>query len=74
MEISKKPPTRAVTYVRPPFERLLDTQEAAALLRIHPKTLQRMARRGQLRAFQLGKLWRFRESDLVACVSAGIAS
>lgn len=26
------------------FERMLNTDEAAALLQIHPKTLQRMAR------------------------------
>ena len=30
------------------FEPLLDSVEAAALLRIHPKTLQKMARRGQI--------------------------
>jgi helix-turn-helix protein len=29
------------------FEPLLDSEEAAALLRIHPKTLQRLARRGE---------------------------
>src|SRR5438477_10459797 len=28
------------------FERVLNTEEAAALLQIHPKTLQRMARQG----------------------------
>jgi excisionase family DNA binding protein len=46
------------------FEPLLDTEEAAALLRIHPKTLQRMARRGEVVAIQIGKLWRFRRSAL----------
>jgi hypothetical protein len=30
------------------FEPLLDSVEAAALLRIHKKTLQKMARRGQI--------------------------
>jgi len=38
--------------------------EAAALLRIHPKTLQRMARKGEVVAIQIGKLWRFRRSAL----------
>jgi hypothetical protein len=32
------------------FEPLLDSDEAAALLKIHPKTLQRMARRGDIPA------------------------
>ena len=47
-------------------ERMLDSEEAAGLLRIHPKTLQRMARRGEVKGFRIGKLWRFRGSDLLA--------
>ena len=74
MDIPKKPPTKADGYVRSGFESLIDTEEAAALLQIHPKTLQRMARRGEVRGYQLGKLWRFRASDLVKCVSAEVAS
>lgn len=46
------------------FEPLLDSDEAAALLKIHPKTLQRMARRGDIPGIQIGRLWRFRTSDL----------
>jgi excisionase family DNA binding protein len=46
------------------FEPLLDSDEAAELLRIHPKTLQRMARTRQIHGIQVGKLWRFRASDL----------
>src|SRR5260370_5479223 len=42
------------------FEPLLDSDEAAQLLRIHPKTLQRMARNRQIHGIQVGKLWRFR--------------
>lgn len=74
MDIPKKPPTRADGYIRSRIEPLIDTEEAAALLQIHPKTLQRMARRGEVRGYQLGKLWRFRASDLVKYVSAEIAS
>src|SRR5690242_21560135 len=48
------------------FEPLLDSDEAATLLKIHPKTLQRMARRGEIPAIQIGKLWRFRASELDA--------
>jgi excisionase family DNA binding protein len=46
------------------FERLLDSDEAAALLKIHPKTLQKMARNGQITGVQVGRLWRFRASIL----------
>lgn len=46
------------------FERLLDSDEAAALLKIHPKTLQRMARNREIAGVQIGKLWRFRASVL----------
>jgi len=47
------------------FEPLLDDQQAAMLLGgLHPKTLQRMARRGHLPAFRVGKYWRYRASEL----------
>jgi excisionase family DNA binding protein len=46
------------------FEPLLDSEEAAALLKIHPKTLQKLARNGEVTAIQIGKLWRFRASAL----------
>jgi excisionase family DNA binding protein len=47
------------------FEPLLDSEQAAALVRIHPKTLQRYARSGLVSGLRVGKLWRFRASDLV---------
>ena len=50
------------------FERFLDSREAAAPLQIHPKTLQRLARKGEVRAMRVGKLWRVRASDLHAWV------
>ena len=46
------------------FEPLLDSIEAAKLLKIHPKTLQKMARNGDIVGTQIGKLWRFRASVL----------
>ena len=48
------------------FEPTLTSEEAARLLNIHPKTLQRMARRGQVPARRIGDLWRFRASELDA--------
>ncbi len=46
------------------FEPLLDSNEAVALLRIHPKTLQKLARAGVIKGSHAGKCWRFRVSDL----------
>jgi excisionase family DNA binding protein len=49
------------------FEPLIDDQQAASLLgNIHPKTLQRMARRGQVPAYRVGRYWRYRASELDA--------
>ena len=46
------------------FEPLLTTEEAAAHLRIHVKTLQRFARTGQVPCARIGKYWLFRLSSL----------
>lgn len=54
-------------------EPLLDSNEAAGLLGIHPKTLQRMARRREVPGLQIGKLWRFRMSELNAWLREKIA-
>jgi hypothetical protein len=37
-------------------EPLLDTDQAAAIMRIRSKTLQKMARRGEIRALQIDKV------------------
>src|ERR1700733_3508761 len=54
------PPTNPVRA----FEPLFDSAEAARLVRIHPKTVIRMARRGEINGGGFGRLWRFRLSDL----------
>jgi excisionase family DNA binding protein len=56
------------------IELLLDSHEAAAVLGVHPRTLQRMVRRGQIAGVQVGKLWRFRASALSAWIDHAIAS
>jgi len=62
-------PSRSLPGNEFAFEPLLDSDEAAELLRIHPKTLQRMARNRQIHGIQVGKLWRFRASDLEVWLS-----
>src|SRR5581483_11770319 len=57
-------PVRRIRIAELTFEELLDSGEAAALLKIHPKTLQKMARNGEITGVQVGRLWRFRASVL----------
>ena len=59
--LSSKPARNAQVHELT-FEQLLDSDEAAALLKIHPKTLQKMARNGEITGVQVGRLWRFRAS------------
>jgi excisionase family DNA binding protein len=47
-----------------PFEPLLDDVQVAALLKVHPKTVQKMARNGELPAIRVGRYWRFLASAL----------
>lgn len=44
--------------------RLLTLPEAAELLHVSTRTLQRMIRRNELPAFKVGGQWRVRESQL----------
>jgi hypothetical protein len=46
------------------LENLLDSEQAAAIVKVHPKTLQRYARNGLVIGLRVGKLWQFRASDL----------
>lgn len=46
------------------LEPLLDSDQAAAYAKVHKKTLQRHARLGMVPGLRVGKLWRFRPSDL----------
>jgi excisionase family DNA binding protein len=44
---------------------VLNAQEAAKLLGAHVDTLRRMARKGKIPAFKVGKDWRFRQTSLL---------
>jgi len=49
------------------YEPLLNDVEAAQFLGgFHAKTVQRMARRGEIPAYRIGKYWRYRASELSA--------
>jgi excisionase family DNA binding protein len=53
---------------------VLNTEEAASYLRIHPRTLTRMARDGEIPGLQIGRHWRFRRADLDAWVDSKVSS
>lgn len=53
---------------------LLTNEEAAGILKIHPKVLQRMARRGDVPALKIGKFWRFRVSALDEWINSRLQS
>ena len=55
-------------------EPVWDCAEAARFLRLHPKTLKRMARSGQIPGCRLGRRWYFRPSDLDALLRTGVSS
>jgi excisionase family DNA binding protein len=46
------------------FEPLLDDGQAGEMLGLHPKTIQRLARRGEIPAVRIGRYWRYRASAL----------
>jgi excisionase family DNA binding protein len=64
--VAKFPPRSVDNYSFgiPDFEPLLNSHQAAQLLDIHHKTLQKLARRGEIHGSHVGKMWRFRASDL----------
>ena len=76
MSDRKKPPASERNPFRPGVpnvEPLLDSNQAAAILGIHPRTLQRMVLRGEIQAIHIGKLWRFKASSLSAWMDQKMA-
>ena len=52
------------------IETLLTTREASQILKIHPKVLERMAKRGEVPALKVGKFWRYRATTLDAWINS----
>jgi len=77
MSDEKKPPSSiGASNGHPQIDRepLLDSYQAAAILKVHPRTLQRLVHRGEIAAVHVGKLWRFRASALTAWIDRDLAS
>jgi excisionase family DNA binding protein len=56
------------------IESLLTSEEASRVLKIHPKVLERMAKRGEVPALKVGKFWRYRVSVLDAWIDSRLQS
>jgi len=46
-------------------DKLLDVEDAAKIIEVHPETIRRWLRDGTLKGEKFGKLWRIRESELI---------
>lgn len=57
------------------YEPLLNDVQAAAFLGgLHPKTVQRLARRGEIPAFRIGRYCRYRASELDAWLRSQVVN
>jgi excisionase family DNA binding protein len=59
-------PWKVLSRMPDGIEILLTSKEASRVLKIHPKVLERMAKRGEVPALKVGKFWRYRVSALDA--------
>jgi excisionase family DNA binding protein len=56
------------------IDTLLTSMEASQVLKIHPKVLERMAKRGEVPALKVGKFWRYRATTLDAWINSRLKS
>ncbi|HEV2381820.1 MAG TPA: helix-turn-helix domain-containing protein [Terriglobia bacterium] len=56
------------------LEALLTSKEASQILKIHPKVLERMAKRGEVPALKVGEFWRYRATTLDAWINSRLQS
>ena len=65
LEISERTIGKDRDSLKPSFSNgtLLKVEEVAQILRLKPETIRAMARRGDIPAIKLGRVWRFRKSS-----------
>ena len=56
------------------LSRLLTSVELGALLRLHPKTIERLARAGELPGKKIGRRWVFHEKTIDSFLAGTVAS
>jgi PTS system nitrogen regulatory IIA component len=64
------PMARNKTPAAPLAEPLLTITDVAAYLQIGKRTVFHWAQKGQIPSFKLGNVWRFRQSELDAWITA----
>ena len=50
---------------------IITANEAAELLKVHVRTIYKMAQENKIPAVRLGGLWRFRRSELIKFIDSG---
>jgi excisionase family DNA binding protein len=56
----------------PPGEPLLTVEEVADYLKLQPETIRSLARRGELPAIKLGKVWRFNRTAIQSLLTSKV--
>jgi excisionase family DNA binding protein len=74
VESTGSPPSPPGASAANGIEKLLTSKEASEVLQIHPKVLERMAKRGEVPALKVGKFWRYRASTLDAWINSRLQS
>jgi excisionase family DNA binding protein len=52
------------------IEEPLDSEQAARMLGVKPRTVINLAKQGKIPAFRVGDLWKFLKSDIQAYIDA----
>jgi excisionase family DNA binding protein len=63
---------RTILTSQPTFERFIDLKAAAKLLQLHPDTVKKKVRDGEIPGRKVGRRWRFRVSELDAWARSGL--
>lgn len=56
------------------IEPLLNSEQVGTILGLHPKVVERKAKRGELPGFKVGKFWRYRASALDRWIDSQLES
>ena len=56
------------------FEPFIGLKEAAELLQMHPDTIKKKTRNGEIPGRKLGRRWKYRVSELDAYAKSGVIS
>ena len=56
------------------MDAVMSSEEVGKLLKVHPRVIERWARRGEIPGFKLGRFWRYRQSSLDAWIDKKLAT